>query len=132
MLPKLSENILNLVEVNSPSLTYEIDFENKKVVNKIDKIEALKQAIFLTLNVERFSYEIYSFDYGVELIPLFGTNEDILFIELERFIREALLVDDRIKELSDFEFSKHKKTVNIRFRVHSMYGQFDNEVEVSL
>ena len=47
------------------SVTYQLDLENKRLGRRMcDSVEAINQAIFLILAVERFDYKIYSYDYG--------------------------------------------------------------------
>ena len=42
-----------------------------------DKREALRQAVYLILNVERYAYPIYSRNYGSELVDLIGQPEQV-------------------------------------------------------
>ena len=62
----------------------------------IDGKEAVRQAIYLILNTERYAWLIHSWNYGVELHSLIGQDPDFCIPEIERCVREALLQDDRI------------------------------------
>lgn len=59
--------IENAVKIEYSNTTYGIDFVNKVVKSNIDNIEALKQSIYIMLNVERYDYLIYNYNYGIEL-----------------------------------------------------------------
>lgn len=130
MLPLSDKDILQINESTEPSNTFFIDFEKGRISGFIDEKEAVKQAIMLILNTERYKFLIYSWNYGAELEELIGTHPDIVEDEAERLISEALLQDDRITAVYDFEFSRNKDTLLVNFKVDSIYGDIDIETEV--
>lgn len=130
MLPLNDKDILQIDESTEPSNTFFIDFEKGRISGFIDEREAVKQAIMLILNTERYKFLIYSWNYGVELEELIGTHHDIVEDEVERLISEALLQDDRITAVYDFEFSRNKDTLLVNFKVDSIYGDIGIETEV--
>ncbi len=130
MLPLNDKDILQINESTEPSNTFFIDFEKGRISGFIDEKEAVKQAIMLILNTERYKFLIYSWNYGAELEALIGTHPDIVEDEVERLISEALLQDDRITTVYDFEFSRNRDTLLVNFKVDSIYGDIDVETEV--
>lgn len=130
MLPLNAKDILQINESTEPSNTFFIDFEKGRISGFIDEKEAVKQAIMLILNTERYKFLIYSWNYGAELEELIGTHPDIVEDEVERLISEALLQDDRITAVYDFEFSRNKDTLLVSFKVDSIYGDIGIETEV--
>ena len=130
MLPLSDKDILQINECTEPSNTFFIDFEKGRISGFIDEKEAVKQAIMLILNTERYKFLIYSWNYGAELEELIGTHPDIVEDEAERLISEALLQDDRITAVYDFEFSRNKDTLLVSFKVDSIYGDIGIETEV--
>lgn len=130
MLPLNDKDILQIDESTEPSNTFFIDFEKGRISGFVDEREAVKQAIILILNTERYKFLIYSWNYGIELEELIGTHPDIVEDEAERLISEALLQDDRITAVYDFEFSRNKDTLLVGFKVDSVYGDIDIETEV--
>lgn len=130
MLPLNDKDILQINESTEPSNTFFIDFEKGRISGFIDEKEAVKQAIMLILNTERYKFLIYSWNYGAELEALVGTHPDIVEDEAERLISEALLQDDRITAVYDFEFSRSRDTLLVNFKVDSIYGDIDIETEV--
>lgn len=130
MLPLSDKDILQIDESTEPSNTFFIDFEKGRISGFVDEREAVKQAIMLILNTERYKFLIYSWNYGVELEELIGTHPDIVEDEVERLISEALLQDDRITAVYDFEFSRNKDTLLVSFKVDSIYGDIGIETEV--
>lgn len=111
-----------------PTKTYKI--KDGRIVGFCDGIEALKQAIYLILNTERYEYIIYSDDYGSELKGLIGKDKDISESEYKRRIKEALIQDDRINNVDKFTFEYNQDGVLIQFTVFSIYGDFPIEKEV--
>jgi len=130
MLPLNDKDILQINESTEPSNTFCVDFERGRVFGFVDEKEAVKQAIMLILNTERYKFLIYSWNYGAELEALIGTHPDIVEDEAERLISEALLQDDRITAVYDFEFSRNRDTLLVNFKVDSIYGDIDIETEV--
>ena len=130
MLPLNDKDILQIDESTEPSNTFFIDFEKGRISGFVDEREAVKQAIMLILNTERYKFLIYSWNYGAELEALIGTHPDIVEDEVERLISEALLQDDRITAVYDFEFSRNKDTLLVNFKVDSIYGDIGIETEV--
>lgn len=130
MLPLNDKDIIQINESTEPSNTFFIDFEKSKISGFVDEREAVKQAIMLILNTERYKFLIYSWNYGAELEALIGTHPDIVEDEAERLISEALLQDDRITAVYDFEFGRNRDTLLVNFKVDSIYGGIDIETEV--
>lgn len=123
---------LDIIEERQPSLTYKIDFEKGRIMGMIDGLEAVKQAVFLILQTERYQYLIYSSDYGCELIrDLIGKEPLFVRSELKRRITEALLQDDRIEDVTNFDIEINGDSALVRFTVVSVFGEFKVEQEVT-
>ena len=74
MLPQKETAILQngFYITQQPSKTYHMDFKKEVSMGKTDGLEALRQAVFLILHIQRYEHLIYSWRYGVELKDLFG------------------------------------------------------------
>lgn len=96
----------------------------------LDGVDALRQSVSLALATPRYAHLIYSFDYGSELMNLFGHSNELVQTEAVRLIREALLVDERILSVDNFRFDFAGDAVNISFDVKSVYGDFASEVNL--
>ena len=66
-------------------------------------------------------------DYNV-----IGKPKDYAMSEMKRRITEALLQDDRITSLSDWEFEPGRKSVRASFVVHTIYGDVEASKEVDI
>lgn len=115
-----------------PSKTFYIDFINNKIVGTVDGLEAVKQAVFLILNTERYENMVYDWDYGFETQDLIGMPVGYVYPELKRRIEEALTQDDRIESVDAFSFEKSGSTLSVTFTVTSTQGEFETEAEVSI
>ena len=113
--------------------TYKIDFQENRIIGKIDNLEAVGQAVYKILHTERFNYLIYSWDYGVELESLIGKDYEVILGDLQRRIEEALLQDDRIEGIEHLKIQKkEKESIIVSFLVISKYGNIPTEVSVNV
>ena len=125
MLPKYNDDLKKDFDiVKMPSKTYFYNMEKKSIKGFADGMEALLQAVYLILISKRFRHEIYSFNYGVETDELTGCPEDVIYPRIEQIFTDALMQDDRINSVSDFEFKKEKDSLNVSFIVNSNIGSF--------
>ena len=133
MLPQ-NNNLLNcgIDIMKYDSKTYSIDFKKDVMRGTTDGIEALKQAIFLILSIERYDYVIYSWNYGIELKDLFGKPTTYACAVLPSRIKQALMQDDRIQDVSDFVTDVEGNTVKVEFKVNSIFGTFSQEVRYNV
>ncbi len=115
-----------------PSLTYKLTGDGS-VRGSIDAKESIKQAIFRILNTERYQYIIYPWYYGIETLDLYGEPVTYVCPELERRIKEALLTDTRISNVTNFEFNlENKGVIHVTFLVNTIYGEIKAEKEVNI
>lgn len=133
MIPRVEYELGDDYEIEViPSSTFKILTDKKRILGKCDNLEAIKQAVYLMLNIERYKYVIYSANYGVELLDLIGQPIPYVLPELKRRITECLTQDDRITAVENFEFEVNKKTIHCTFTVHSNVGIFESESVVNV
>lgn len=132
MIPKTSLTVNNIQTVTIPTNTYRIIIDKDRVSGETDGIEAMKQAVYLILSTERYAYPVYSWNYGVELKDLFGQPTTYVEAVLEYRIRDALMADERITDVRNFEFSSQKNTVSTTFEVVTNQGNVQSTVEVTI
>lgn len=133
-LPQTGED-LDLIQFTveqQPSYTYKLDIDRERVKGMTDEADAMLQAIYLILSVERYQYPIYSYNYGVELEDLIGQPKDYVMSEVKRRITEALTQDDRINSVDGWDFETTKKAVIATFTVHTIYGDVETTKEVDI
>lgn len=122
---------LEVIEI--PSKNYKMHYDIDKISGFVDEIDAVKQAIFKILNTERYQYIIYSWNYGIQLLDLYGEPVSYVCPELERRITDALSVDDRITSLENFNFDiSQKGKILVTFNVNTIYGQTEVEKVVNI
>ena len=133
MIPAISEQFSeNFTFEESPSKDYALDINNSIVNGTIENIDAIKQAIYFILNTERYDYIIYSWNYGVEFSDLIGMPSGYVIPEVERRIQEALMQDERIESVTDFEFEQTRNILHVTFHVATIYGTIESEVDVNV
>ena len=132
MLP-INNFINNEVEIiKEPNFTYKLNIEKENIRKNIDNIEAIKQAIYKIIMTERYVYTAYNWNYGIELNDLIGKDKSFVKAELSRRIKEALMVDDRIKDVENFSFEDiDKTTLCVTFSVQ-LYDFEDLEIKFNV
>lgn len=122
LLPEgLTDPILGVIEEEDQSITYGETWSMHLGTNcscgktyphlevyggrpfKVSGIDTMLQWIRLALSTERFRYEVYSDDYGVELDALIERSPTPEEVETEgpRMVREALAIDSRVEEVRE-------------------------------
>lgn len=108
------------------SKDYKIDFENNRIIGYVDGLDSVKQACRMVLSTELDDYDIYpDHDYGIEVNDLFGKDSRYVKNKLERRIKDALSVDNRITGVTEYTATIEKEKVIAEFTVHSTEGDFD-------
>lgn len=128
MIPQISDELQSNFEFEEESSkTFKLNIDKNTIVNYTDELDAIKQAIYLILNIERYEHVIYSWNYGIEIADLFGKPIPFVLSELKRKIKEALTQDDRIHDVNAFSFDVVKSMVHAKFTVITSYGEIEAE-----
>ena len=133
MIPSTNTILSTDLEIGvQPSKDYKLHFEKDIISGTCDGLEAMKQVVYKILNTERYKYIIYSWNYGIELEDLFGEPVSYVCSELQRRITEALVQDDRINSVEDFEFDlSERRIVKATFTVRTIFGDTHEEKVVN-
>ena len=137
LIPQIENPIDYTTDIDTiPSKTYKLivkEDKNDRIIGYIDNLEAVKQAIYHILSVERYSYDIYSDNYGIELEQYTGRGIDYLKASIENTLQEALLIDLRIINVTVTDIiTLQKDSVQVKFNVTSIYGDLQMEVNVNV
>ena len=111
-----------------PSRTWIIDRNTMQVGFMDEGLEAVRQSVEIALNVDRFRWQIYNTNFGNELEELIGDDADYIQSELPRMIDDALSVDDRVIDTTDYVFSVNGDSMTVSFTVNTVYGQLTEEL----
>lgn len=128
----IGQNVEVVSAADQTTRTYKMDLDAGRVAGFVDGTEAVKQAILKILLTERFDFLIYSWNYGVELNAVVGKSYQVFSSEIKRVIREALLADSRITEVTDFKITQiDKRTVHVGFTAETIFGEIPIERTVT-
>lgn len=115
-----------------PTYTYKMNLDTGSIRGYTDGLDAMRQAIFKILQTERYQYIMYSWNYGIETLDLYGEPISYVCPELERRITEALLWDERIESVDNFEFDLPQKgVIHVSFIAHTIFGDVQAERTVN-
>ena len=123
----IPNNNLNKIEIFANEKSIDRTFlinENQTVYGFIEGKRALRQWVRAALSTERYKYEIFSWNFGLEIEDLYGLEPSYVMSELKARIIDALMPDDRIEDVCDFDFTIFGKRILLKFLVKSVY---DNE-----
>lgn len=118
---------------------YAFDFKNNCLLKNeagqnyyVYRNDALKIWIYKALMTPRYRHLAYTEDYGNEMYDLIAQSidQEVLLLELKRYVTEALMYNEYIRELSGFEFEINGSAIFIKFTVTSIYGELQYEQEM--
>lgn len=116
-----------------PSKTYKLDLNTHEIIGYVDGLDAVKQAVFLILNTERFKWFIFpDDDYGTEFDSLRNMPIDFVLAHIEGEVKDALSIDTRILNIGNFEFDVLGSTIHCTFTVECIFGKFDSDLEIDV
>lgn len=115
-----------------PSLTWNIDTDTDRIRGTADDWGAVKQAVDIILHVERFRWQIFTPYSGIQWVDLIGLDPGYVVSELQRRIRAALMVDDRIRGISDFSYTIDNDVLTVSLTVDTVFGSVPTSVEVKI
>ena len=129
-LPEVIGFDTDIVVASQPSKTWIID-RNTMQVSCMDKgLEAVRQAVEIALNVERYKWTIYSTNFGSELNDLVGEDEAYIIAEIPRLVEGALSPDNRVVSVDDYAYKKtDTNSVKVTFTVHTVFGDLVEVIE---
>ena len=102
MLPQSNIDLSRgVVFQDQPSLTWIADPVTNRLRGRGDNWEAVRQAVEVIVNVERFKWQIYTPNFGIDYEGLLGNEPGFVASELQRRLVDAFLPDNRILGILD-------------------------------
>ena len=130
-LPEVIGFDTDIVIASQPSKTWIIDRSTMQVAYMDDGLEAVRQAVEIALDVERFRWTIYSANFGSELDELVGQDEALITAEIPRLVEGALSQDDRVVQVEDYVFPRTgPDSMHVSFTVRTVYGDLIEEMQI--
>lgn len=112
-------------EREQPSLTYGLDLDRGRITGRVDGRAAVEQAIRKALVTPRFRCLIYDNQYGSEIkqtVIAGDASPEYIATELPRLVKDALLVDTRVLDVSDFSCAFDDERAELRFTAKTVFG----------
>ena len=114
-----------------PSKTWRVDPNTGRLAGFTDGVKAMAQAVEIALSIRRFRWQIYTPNAGHE-IEVMGYDFAAARVRLTTQIREALLQDDRITDVTDFTFTETEPgSMLVGFTVRTIFGELKTEVNAA-
>ena len=108
----------NTETVLMPSYDWRLDVKNNRVRSEmIEGEEEVKQSCYMVLSTEMENNAIYPKTYGRQFNNLYGKPPDYVCSVITTRIREALIMDARIADVTSFDFTVNDGDVVCRFTI---------------
>jgi hypothetical protein len=115
---------------------YAWDFENNDfflIDGKFQKVkgkDAVKVWVMKAMLTQRYRYQAYSWNFGHELEDLIGKglSQGALTSEVERCIKEALLINPYITSITNLDLEISDNKITASFTVNTIYGEVNISV----
>lgn len=121
------------VELESqPTLTWLVDPSGTSLVGTAEGADVIKQAVEIILSVQRFKWQIYSGNFGMDYRDLIGGDPGVVASNLLRRLQDAFSVDDRILSVDNFAYLVEGDSLTASFTVRTVYGELSENAEVAL
>lgn len=93
----------------------------------VEGVEALKVWVYKAIKIDRFQYQIYSWNYGSEVSYLMGMGytPSLISSELKRYIEEAILINPLIKDIEVSEMNFSEGVLEATVKVNTVFGQVE-------
>ena len=95
----------NVEYTSYPNNEWIVDFEDGPNEGPESNLQTIAQAVHFALETKRFAYPIMGSNYGTIFDDLIGTDYEYIRSEFARRITDALLIDDRILDVKNFEYT---------------------------
>lgn len=130
----LPENIIDISQgvtfMEYPSNTWYVNPKTKRISGMADGFAAVKQAVEILFSVERFLWQIYSPNFGMEWEGLVGQNPGYVALEIQRRAKDAIRTDRRMTEITDFSYQVNGDSLTVEFTVQTVYGPVPQRITV--
>lgn len=128
----------NFVKSDMPSLTFKIDWQNKRLTSKtIDGIEAVGQTVQVISSIEQNDWPGYPSYVGIDARFIIGRPLDFALANAERIIKEGIYKDNRVDTLKNMKIKVKKDETNknillVNFDTVSYGESIPSEVEIAI
>lgn len=113
-------------EIEDLPMEVGIDFETGQMTGgKVTGKKAVAVWAWNALKTPRYQYEQHSWQYGSELNELIGQamDEEDAEIMAESMVRDALLINPHIEDISDFKCELDADKLTISFILETSFGE---------
>ena len=133
MLPQSNIDLSRgVVFQDQPSLTWLADPVTNRLRGRGDNWEAVRQAVEVIVNVERFKWQIYTPNFGTDYGGLLGTDPGYAASELRRRLEDAFLPDNRILGIKDYAYTFRDVSLTVTFTALTVFGDVPGSMEAAL
>lgn len=113
-----------------PTKTWYVNPVTRQISGMTDGYQAMQQAVEIMFSVERFDWQIYSPNFGMQWRGLIGKNPGYVALEIHRRALDAIKTDKRMTGISDFDYTVNGDSLTASFVVKTVYGDVAQTVTI--
>lgn len=118
-------NTSNVEYTSYPNNEWIVSFDTGGNTSPAQSLQTIAQAVRFALETDRFKYPIMGSNFGTLFDDLIGTDYEYIRSEIQRRIIDALMIDDRIVDVTDFRFTRGDDSAMIvSCTVQTLLGDF--------
>ena len=113
-----------------PTNTWYVNPSTKQVSGMADGQLAMRQAVEIHFSTERFDWQIYTPNFGMQWRGLIGQNPGYVGLEIQRRIQDAIKPDRRMTGIENFSYQVKDENLIVEFTVQTVYGAISQRITV--
>lgn len=99
---------------------------NGRLIPTSNDYEALQSTIHNLLTIPSGEFDIFSWNYGNQLLNILANSE--ICEKIEEYITQCVTFDDRIESVKNIDYEKVLDSLYITFEADTPFGIIKNEV----
>ena len=109
-----------------------LPISNLPLENGVSYQEQPTRTFYSIVHVERFYWQIYSANFGMQWRGLIGRNPRYLAAVVQQRLQDAFSVDGRIQGISDFSYTVEGDKMTVSFVVRTVFGTTAHTADILL
>lgn len=114
-----------------PTKTWYVNPSTKQVSGMADGQLAMRQAVEILFSTERFDWQIYTPNFGMQWRGLIGQSPGYVGLEIQRRIQDAIKPDRRMTGIENFSYTVKGDSMTVSFTVTTVYGPVPQTIRVT-
>lgn len=112
--------------------TWYVNPVTKSITGMCDGLTAMQQAVEIILNIERFYWQIYTPNFGMQWEGLIGNSPAYVAAVMLRRLADAFSVDNRITGITNYTYTVDEGVMTVNLVIGTVYGNIMRTFDINL